>query len=355
MEFTKEKLRTLSEIGSRGTFGVAMMEVGAKNDNVFVITADLGDATRVSQFGSTYPDRYLNIGICEQNLVGTASGMALGGRTVVATTFAAFASMRACEQVRTDMGYMRTNVKLVGADGGVVMGTLGNTHYAVEDIGVLRSCPYLTILSPADGMEIVKATFAAIEMNGPVYIRLTGAKGLPIVYEDDFNYEIGKAVTLRDGSDVTLFGTGIMTAACLQAAEILEADGSSAAVVNIHTIKPIDREIILKAAEETRRIITVEDHTIMGGLGTAVGEVILEGGRACAFKKLGLNDCFSSIGFHEDLMSINGIDTENIVKTAIDMMKRAHIVEISADGKTTRALKFDDRDFEAEIDWTDEV
>lgn len=321
MEFTKEQIQNLSKLGSRGAFGAAMMELGATNDDVFVMTADLGDATRVSQFGRAYPDKYLNIGICEQNLVSAAAGMALGGRTVVATTFAAFAAMRACEQVRTDMGYMRANVKLIGADGGVVMGTLGNTHYAVEDIGCLRSCPYLTILSPADGIETVKATFAAVEMQGPVYIRLTGAAGLPIVYEEDFNYEIGKAITVKEGKDITFIATGSMVYYSLEAAKLLEGKGVNARVVDMHTIKPLDEEVIVKAAKETSLIVTVEEHNILGGLGAAVAEVVAGIGNAPKLVRIGLPDSFGPIGTYQCQLKRYGLTAQDIADKVINGLK----------------------------------
>lgn len=312
MNFTRDQVEKLSRLGSRGAFGAAMMELGAEDPNLFVITADLGDATRVSQFGRAYPDQYLNIGIAEQNLVGTAAGMALAGRTVVAATFAAFASMRACEQVRTDMGYMRANVKLVGADAGVVMGTLGNTHYAVEDIGVLRSCPYLTILSPADGVEIVKATRAAVAMDGPVYIRLTGKAGLPVVYQEDFDFQIGKAVRLREGGDVTIFATGTMVYFALRAADVLAEQGVRARVVDMHTIKPLDAAEITAAAQETGLLISVEEHNVLGGLGAAVAEVVAGIGNTPKLVRIGLPDSFGPIGTYEYQLQRYGLTAEQL-------------------------------------------
>ena len=312
MNFTRDQVEKFSQLGSRGAFGAAMMELGAEDPNLFVITADLGDATRVSQFGRAYPDQYLNIGIAEQNLVGAAAGMALAGRTVVATTFAAFASMRACEQVRTDMGYMRANVKLVGADAGVVMGTLGNTHYAVEDIGVLRSCPYLTILSPADGVEIVKATRAAVAMDGPVYIRLTGKAGLPVVYQEDFDFQIGKAVRLREGGDVTIFATGTMVYFALRAADVLAEQGVRARVVDMHTIKPLDAAEITAAAQETGLLISVEEHNVLGGLGAAVAEVVAGIGNTPKLVRIGLPDSFGPIGTYEYQLQRYGLTAEQL-------------------------------------------
>lgn len=313
MEFNREKIEELSKLGSRGAFGAEMMEIGAEDDNVFVMSADLGDATRVSQFGRKYPEKYLNIGIAEQNLVGAATGMALNGRTVVATTFAAFASMRACEQVRTDMCYMQANVKLIGADAGVVMGTLGNTHYAIEDIGVLRSIPYLTILSPADGVEIVKATRAAVYRKGPVYMRLTGGAGLPIVYDSDMDYEIGKAITLHEGKDATLIATGSMVWYSMEAAKLLYAKGISVRVIDMHTIKPLDEAAVERAARETGAVFTVEEHSIIGGLGAAVAEVMAGMGNVPKLVRIGLPDGFGKIGTYSYQLNRYGLTADGIV------------------------------------------
>ena len=296
------------------------------------------------------------MGIAEQNLFGVAAGMAKAGLIPFASTFSVFASMRATDQLHTDICYQNVNVKIIGTHGGTSFGQAGSTHHAIEDIAMVRSLVNLKVIVPADGYETANAVRAAYETEGPVYIRINRGFDQTVYTNEHYGFQLGKGVLMAEGDDVAIIANGSCVFQAVQAARALEHDyGIHARVINLHTIKPIDREIILQAVEETRRIITVEDHTVIGGLGTAVGEVILDSGHACAFKKLGLNDHFSAIGFHEDLMSINGIDTENIVKTAIDMIRHAHVVEIDADGRATRALKFDDRDFEAEIDWTDEV
>ncbi|MFB0919334.1 MAG: transketolase C-terminal domain-containing protein [Oscillospiraceae bacterium] len=337
-------------------YGKTLCELGEKDKRVVALTADLAGSTKIGDFKEKYPDRFFNVGIAEQNLFGIAAGMARSGLIPFISTFSVFASMRATDQLHTDICYQNANVKIIGSHSGTSYGQAGSTHHAIEDIAVVRSIANLKVIVPADGFETANAVRAAHAMDGPVYIRINRGFDMNVYENEDYGFEFGKGVLMNDGSDLTVIANGCCVFQAVQAARILESDyGIHARVINLHTIKPIDRDIILKAAEETRRIITVEDHTILGGLGTAVGEVVLESGRACAFKKLGLNDRFSAIGFHEDLMHMNGIDTEGIVITAVDMMKRAHVVEISADGKTTKALKFDDRDFEAEIDWTDEV
>jgi len=337
-------------------FGKTLVELGEKDKRIVALTADLAGSTKIGDFKEKFPERFFNVGIAEQNLFGIAAGMAKAGLIPFASTFSVFASMRATDQLHTDICYQNVNVKIIGTHSGTSYGQAGSTHHAIEDIAIVRSLVNLKVIVPADGFETANAVRAAAAIDGPVYIRINRGFDMNVYENENYGFEFGKGVLMKEGSDVTVIANGCCVFQAVQAAKILESDyGISARIINLHTIKPLDREIILKAAEETRRIITVEDHTIIGGLGTAVGEVVLESGRACAFKKLGLNDCFSAIGFHEDLMHINGIDADGIVNTAVDMMKRAHVVEISSDGKTTKALKFDDRDFEAEIDWTDEV
>lgn len=321
MKITAELVKELSKLGTRSAFARTMMELGESNDNVFVMTADLGDATRVSQFGKAFPNKYLNVGVCEQNLVGIAAGMALGGKTVVATTFATFASMRACEQVRTDMGYMKANVKLLGSHGGVVMGTLGNTHYAIEDIGVMRSFPYLTILSPADGVETIKATFAAVEMDGPVYIRLTGEDNHPIIYHEDFDYQVGKSIELRGGNHVSLIATGSMVYYSLEAAKILAKKGIETRVIDMHTIKPLDEDSIARCVRETGLIATVEEHSVLGGLGSAVAEVVAGIGNAPKLLRIGLPDSFGPIGTYACQLKRYGLTPECIASRVEETLK----------------------------------
>lgn len=337
-------------------YGKTMVELGEKDKRVVALTADLAGSTKIGDFAEKFPERFFNVGIAEQNLFGIAAGMAKAGLIPFISTFSVFASMRATDQLHTDICYQNANVKIIGSHSGTSYGQAGSTHHAIEDIAVVRSIANLKVIVPADGMETANAVRAAYAMDGPVYIRINRGFDMNVYENENYGFEFGKGVLMNEGNDLTVIANGCCVFQAVQAAKILESDyGIHARVINLHTIKPIDRDIILKAAEETRRIITVEDHTILGGLGTAVGEVVLDSGHACAFKKLGLNDRFSAIGFHEDLMHMNEIDTDGIVKAAVDMMKRAHVVEISSDGKTAKALKFDERSFEAEIDWTDEV
>lgn len=337
-------------------YGKTLVELGEKDPRVVALTADLAKSTKIGDFMGRFPDRFFNLGIAEQNLFGVAAGMAKNGLIPFASTFSVFASMRATDQLHTDICYQNLNVKIIGTHSGTSFGQAGSTHHAIEDIAMVRSLANLKVIVPADGYETANAIRAAYEIDGPVYIRINRGFDMTVYKDENYGFEFGKGVLMNEGDDLTIIANGSCVFQAIQAAKILENDYKiSARVINLHTIKPIDRDIILKAAAETRRIITVEDHTVIGGLGTAVGEVVIEGGKACAFKKLGIQDRFSELGFHEDIMALNGIDTDSIVKNAVDMMKHAHVVEISDQGKTTKALKFDDRDFEAEIDWTDEV
>jgi transketolase len=317
----ESNVKKWSEIGSRGAFGEAMLHLGETMADLVVVTADLADATRVTEFRKRFPRKFYNVGIAEQNMVGIASGLALAGKTVFATTFAAFAAMRCCEQLRTDMGYQKANVKLIGADGGVVMGTLGNTHYAVEDISIVRAMPNIVVMSPADGLEIVKATLAVAEYKGPVYFRLTGARDNPVVYRDDYGFEIGKAVTLREGKDVALFATGAMVANAVSAAKGLGSRGISARVVDFHTIKPLDADVIRKAVKETGLIVTVEEHSILGGLGAAVAEIMAEEGNAPRLVRIGLPDSFGPIGTYAEQLRRYRLTDKDIEETVVAKLK----------------------------------
>ncbi len=337
-------------------YGKTLVELGEKDPRVVALTADLAKSTKIGDFMNKFPERFFNVGIAEQNLFGVAAGMAKCGLVPFASTFSVFASLRATDQLHADICYQNVNVKIIGTHSGTSFGQAGSTHHAIEDLAVVRSLANMRVICPADGYETANAIRAAYEIDGPVYIRINRGFDQTVYTGEDYGFEFGKGVQMTDGDDLTIIATGSCVFQAIQAARILEGDYNiNARVINIHTIKPIDKEIIEKAVFETRRIITVEDHTVIGGLGSAVSDVVVETGKACAFKKLGLNDRFSAIGFHEDLMSINGIDAESIAKEAVEMMKKSKVVEFDNEGTIVKALKFDDRDFEVDIDWTDEV
>lgn len=318
-----ENINTWSKIGERGAFGKAIVDLARENEDIVVVTADLTDATKVREFSKLYPDRYFNVGIAEQNMIGISAGLALYGKTVFATSFGCFSSMRVCEQIRTDVAYPKLNVKVIGSHSGYAHGTLGTTHYSIEDVGIMRTIPNMVVISPADGMEVVKATCAAAAYKGPVYLRFTGVDNLPIVYHEDYEFKIGQAVELKKGEDITLIGAGSLVSACLNAAELLNEVGISARVINMHTIKPIDKEIILKASDETGMIFTAEEHNIIGGLGSAVAEVLAEVGSSTKLVRIGTKDEFVHIATYPTLLERCGFTGKGIYSQVMNLVEKA--------------------------------
>jgi len=327
MNIDASSIKKCNEIGFRDCFGQAILDIGENCPNVAVLAADLADACRVTEFSRRFPDRFFQVGIAEQNMVGIASGLALGGMIAFTTTFATFASLRCCEQVRTDVAYPRLNVKVLGIDSGVATGTLGATHYAIEDIGVLRCMPNMVIICPADGLEVIKAAWAAVEYDGPVYLRLSGGKNLQGVYDKDYPFEIGKAVTLKEGRDVTIIATGLMVTRTLDAAKVLQGRGIHARVINMHTIKPIDEEIIKKAARETGLIVTIEEHNIIGGLGSAVAEILAELDNRPRQLRIGLPDEFVHIGSHDEILARQGLTYKQIAEKILKNFEDTNLVK----------------------------
>ena len=279
-----------------------------------VLSADLGGSSGLNRFIKSYPDNYLNVGISEQNMIGMAAGLAREGFVVFVTSFAPFLSMRSSEQVRMNMGYMDANVKAVALGSGVAMSFLGNSHYGLEDASIMRSIPNLTIVSPADCTEIVKTVFAAAEFEGPMYIRLTGATNNPVVYKEDYDFEIGKAITLRDGSEITIIANGTMVYESLEAAKLLEVEGFSATIVNMHTIKPLDTKVIDKAVASSKLIVSIEEHSVIGGLGGAIAEYKTSLKNAPPQLVIGLPDKFGKVGEHRYLLEKYGLTAKQIAK-----------------------------------------
>jgi len=267
-----------------------------------MLSGDLGDSSGLSRFKNTFPDRFINTGIAEQNMIGVAAGIAKEGHNVFASSFAPFITLRSGEQIRMNLGYMELNVKAVAIGSGVSMGFLGNSHYGLEDIAIMRSIPNLTIVSPADCAEIVKVVHAASEFNGPMYIRLTGAVGNPPVNTEEYDFEIGKSITLREGSDITIFATGSMVFESLEAAKILDNLGVSATVVNMHTIKPCDFSAIDLAISKSKIIVTVEEHSIIGGLGSLVSDYKTQFSNSPAQLIIGLPDLFGKTAEYRFLL-----------------------------------------------------
>lgn len=304
--FTPANIRMWSRLGSCGAFGAAAMSLPEQDDKAVIVTADLCFYSGLDRFKATYPDRLYNVGIAEQNMIGVAAGLAKEGFHPFATTYGTFASTRCTDQVRVNMSYMGLNVKLVGLTSGLSVGILGATHMSFEDIAIMRSLPNMTVLSPADCTETVKATLAAAAHSGPVYLRLTGPMGNPPVYKEDYDFKIGKAITLREGSDVSIIATGTMVYNSLKTAEILEERGISCNVVNMHTIKPLDTQAILNCCH-TKLLVTAEEHNTIGGLGSAVAEYLCEQPQRIPMLKVGIEDTFRHAGDYAYLMEQYGL------------------------------------------------
>lgn len=324
-----------TKLATAEVYGKTLIELGKKHKDIVGLTADLAKSTKIGMFQEVFPDRFFNVGIAEQNMVGIAAGLAKAGLTPFVSTFSVFASLRCADQVHTDICYQNINVKIIATHSGTSFGQAGSTHHAIEDLAVMRSFVNMCVIVPADGYETSNAVKAAYDRQGPVYIRINRGFDNVLYQNEDYGFEIGKAITLNEGTDVTIIACGSCVYQAVQAAKMLEFDDKlSVRVINMHTIKPIDREAIMNAVKDTRRIITVEDHSVIGGLGSAVAEVIVEGGKACAFKKLGLQDEFATIGLHEDLMAMYEIDANGIAKNVRELMGR---------------------DFELDENWDDEV
>lgn len=309
----------VKKIATRESYGNALAELGDKYENLYVLDADLAAATKTGIFKKKFPDRFYDCGIAEANMMGVAAGMAATGKIPFASTFAMFAAGRAFEIVRNSIGYPHLNVKIGATHAGISVGEDGATHQCNEDIALMRTIPGMTIINPADDVEAKAAVEAAILHEGPVYMRF-GRLAAPVFNDaDTYKFELGKGIKLREGSDISIIATGLMVSEALKAAEILAAEGVSAEVINIHTIKPIDKEIITATAAKTRKVLTVEEHSVIGGLGSAVCDVLAE---TCPTKvvKIGVNDEFGHSGPAVKLLEEFGLCADNIVKTAKAMV-----------------------------------
>ncbi len=322
LEINPSNARQWSRLGSRGVFGQAILAIAPSIPNLMVLSADLGNSSGLDRFKKAHPDQYLNVGIAEQNMIGVAAGLAKENFIVFATSFAPFIAMRASEQIRMNLGYMDLNVKAIAIGSGVSMAYLGNSHYGIEDMAVMRSVPNMTVVCPADCAEIVKVVSAAAAFEGPMYIRLTGAANNPVVYEHDYQFEIGRSILLRAGSDITIIANGTMVYESLGAAKILESHGVSAAVINMHTVKPLDKEAINQAMQ-SKLIVTVEEHSVIGGLGAAVAEykTAIEGAPPQLI--LGLPDKFGKTADYRYLLESYGLVAEKIAQSILRKINKS--------------------------------
>ena len=301
----------IKKIATRASYGEALVELGKEHDDVVVLDADLAAATKTGTFKKAFPDRFFDCGIAESNLMGVAAGIATTGMVPFASTFAMFAAGRAFEQVRNSIGYPHLNVKIGATHAGISVGEDGATHQCNEDIALMRTIPGMTIICPAVDVEAKAAVKAAYEMDGPVYLRF-GRLAVPVINDTpDYKFEIGKGVTLREGKDVTIVATGLCVNSALEAAELLAKDGIEAKVINIHTIKPLDEELIVTAAKETGKVVTVEEHSVIGGLGGAVCEVLGEKAPV-PVKRIGVNDVFGESGPAVKLIEKYGLDGNGV-------------------------------------------
>jgi transketolase len=312
-----------NRIATREAYGKALVKLSELNKNVVVLDADLSKSTKTADFKAVAPERFINIGIAESNMMGVAAGLSTCGKIPFASTFAMFAAGRAFEQIRNSICYPKLNVKVCATHAGLTVGEDGATHQSIEDISLMRSIPNMTVINPADAVETEAAILAVAEYNGPCYVRLGR---LPVSVINDaasYKFEIGKGVTLSEGDDVTIVATGMMVELALEAKDILSKEGISARVINIHTIKPIDGNILIKAAKETKSIVTAEEHSIIGGLGSAVAEIVAEEFPVPVLK-VGIKDTFGESGKPDELLKVYGLTVEAIVehsKKAISLKK----------------------------------
>ena len=308
-------------IATRESYGRTLAELGAENPNLVVLDADLAGSTKTAVFGKAFPERHINCGIAEGNMMSVAAGLAACGKTVFASSFAMFASVRAYEQIRNSIGYPRLNVKIGASHAGISVGEDGATHQCNEDFAIMRSIPGMVVICPSDDVEACAAVRAAAEYDGPVYLRL-GRLAVP-VFNDPANYkfEMGKGVVMKEGTDVSIFATGLEVNEALGAAKLLEADGINAEVINIHTIKPIDTELVAASAKKTGKVVTVEEHSVIGGLGSAVCEALAETVPAPVLR-IGVQDVFGESGPAKALIAKYGLDAEGIYKKVKEYMAK---------------------------------
>ena len=304
----------MKKIATREAYGKALATLGAENENVVVLDADLSKSTKTADFKKACPDRFINMGIAEGNMMTVAAGLASCGKIPFASTFAIFATGRAFEQIRNSICYPKLNVKICATHAGITVGEDGASHQSIEDISLMRTLPNMTVINPSDAIETEAAIKAVMDYNGPCYIRL-GRSGVSVINDnDDYKFEIGKDCVLREGKDATIIATGIMVEAALEAYNILAEEGIRVRVINMHTIKPIDEELIINAARETKLIVTAEEHSVLGGLGSAVAEVVTSNSPVTVLR-VGIKDVFGESGKPSELLKAYGLTAEEIVKT----------------------------------------
>lgn len=314
IDFNKRNIRTWSLLGPSGALGTAAVELAETNPDVLMLTADLGFFSGLERFKSAYPDRLYNLGIAEQNMIGVAAGLAKEGFIPFANTYASFCASRCADQVRVNMSYMNIPIKLIGLTAGYGAGILGATHISIEDVAFMRALPNITVITPADCTEIIKAMLASAETQDPTYIRLTGPMNTPIVYKEDYDFQIGRAIELQKGEDVCIIATGSMVYHSIRAAKALEDLGISCSVINMHTIKPLDKEVIYRANETHKLFVTAEEHSVIGGLFSAVAECLATKGTHVPIIPVAINDFFVHAGSYAYQMSESKLTQDVIIE-----------------------------------------
>jgi transketolase len=310
----------LEKVATREAYGKALVELGQAHNDVVVLDADLSKSTKTADFAKVFPERFINAGIAEQNMIGMAAGLAAAGKTVYASSFAIFAAGRAFEQVRNSLAYAKLNVKVCATHAGITVGEDGGSHQAIEDIAIMRSVPNMTVVVPADGPSARQAVLKLYEKEGPAYLRL-GRSSVPVLYEPDFEFEIGKGIKLREGADATLIACGIMVSKCLEAARELSQEGIEVSVVDMHTVKPLDCDLVIRQARATGAILTVEEHNIIGGLGSAVCEAV-SAEFPVPVVRMGINDAFGQSGSPDELLQHYNLTVDQIMHNVRILLKK---------------------------------
>ena len=318
MIVNEKNIKTWSTIGSRATFGIAALDLAKEIDDLMILTCDVSTSAGLDRFRKTHPEKDLDIGIAEQNMIGIAAGLSSEGYNVITTTFAPFQTMRCCEQIKVNAGYMNQKICMVGLASGLVLGTLGFTHACIEDIGAIRSIPNIDIVSPADSFETVKALQSAVKSKKSTYIRLTGSSNNPIVYNNDYDFQIGKSVELLKGEDVTIFSAGATVHKCLEAAKLLNQKKISCSVINMHTIKPIDKKRIEEEAINKKFFFSVEEHNVIGGLGSAIAEHLVSLKNKPEMTIMGVSDIYGKGGTYNYLLEKHGLSPTKIVSKILE-------------------------------------
>ena len=313
----ESNIKLWSNLGMRATFGLIAVELAKKYQDLIITTADVSTSAGLDRFKNKYPEKYLDVGIAEQNLIGVSAGLSSEGFKVISTTFAPFQTLRCCEQIKVNLGYMKHRICMVGLASGLVLGNLGFTHCSIEEIGVLRSIPNISIVVPSDPFELFKVLNKAIDYKNSVYIRLTAGANSKIINSEDYELEIGKGREILSGNDIAIIGCGNILGNCLEAATLLRKKNLNCSVINMHTIKPIDETMIKKIAAKNKLIITIEEHNIFGGLGSSVAEVLSSYNNDCKLVRLGINDYYSPGGSYEYLKNLYGLSVEKIIDSVL--------------------------------------